>query len=165
MKILTKASMLFAFLFLFSTVVSAQDYKAAVGLRLGSPTSASIKYFLDDSNAIEGYVGFRGYSWGGRWTSINGAYLRHQELSDLVEGLTWYGGGGASVLFWNYDNFREFSSTSIGLQAYVGVDYAFKDLPISITVDWVPSFFIGSAYFTGFGADYGSLGIRYIFKR
>ncbi|HMI59821.1 MAG TPA: hypothetical protein VK518_02905, partial [Puia sp.] len=73
--------------------LSAQDYKLAMGLRLSTsdPTlsnSVSIKYFLDETNAVEGLIG-----WGTRF-GLGGLYERHQ-LIGATEGLKWfYGGGG-----------------------------------------------------------------------
>jgi len=82
---------------------NAQNYKAAAGLRLGSPWSASLKYFLTEKSAVEVYVGTRGYS-SYRWTNLSGAYLVHNDLDiDGLEGLQWYVGAGLSIFFWSYD--------------------------------------------------------------
>lgn len=152
---------------LLSTMSLSAQYKASVGLRLGSPTSASVKYFIDDANALEAYVGYRSYSWGSNWVGVNGAYLRHQELDEIVDGLTWYAGGGLGVYFWSYDDFffDQYSTTTIGIQAYAGVEYTFEDIPLAISVDWIPTLFVGSTYLSSFGARYGSLGVRYVFSR
>jgi hypothetical protein len=85
------------------TEAVAQDYKSAVGLRLGSPLAVSYKTFISESSAIEGYVGYRGFS-GFSWITINGAYQIHNDISS-VDGLQWYYGGGAGVQLWNSDFF------------------------------------------------------------
>lgn len=137
--------------------VEAQDYQAAAGLRLGYPLSASYKTFLNESSAIEGYVGFRSRS-GFTQLSITGAYQIHTDLQD-VEGLQWYYGGGASVNFAN-------SLTYLGLHGYLGLSYTFEDTPLNLSVDWVPSIFIGGGgVFNGFGGGYGALAARYILNR
>ncbi|MEM6700773.1 MAG: hypothetical protein AAF599_20380, partial [Bacteroidota bacterium] len=148
---------------LFASSLSAQNYRSAVGARLGYPLSASFKTFISDENALELYVGYRGFS-SYNWFSVNGAYQKHSPLDDVVEGLQWYYGFGAGVYFWTYDFSQDFSSTSLSVQGYIGVDYKFENTPLSITVDWVPTFFIGNIFTSGFGARYGSLGVRYIFK-
>lgn len=154
--------------FLICTSSTAQDYyKSAVGLRLGYPVSASFKTFINESAAIEAYAGLRSYGFGS-FINISGAYQIHKPL-DSVDGLQWYFGGGASVFFWTYDQIffdRNYSSTSFGLQGYVGLDYTFENAPISLTLDWVPTFFLGGSLNIGsFGAGYGSLGVRYVLNR
>lgn len=145
----------------------AQDfYQSAIGARLGSPFSASYKTFINESAAIEAYAGIRTYGFGG-WLSLSGAYQIHEPLEEVIEGLQWYYGAGASIFFWNYrdSNLDDFSSTSLGIQGYLGLDYTFSDHPIQLTVDWVPTIFIGNINVSAFGAGYGSLGVRYILKR
>lgn len=149
--------------FMIGTLSAQEYYKSAVGARLGSPISASYKTFISEKGAIEGYVGLRSYGFGS-WFNVSGAYQVHNPISD-VDGLQWYYGGGVSVFFWNYDNvFADsgFSSTSFGLQGYLGLDYAFDDIPLNLSLDWIPTFFIGDLNINSFGAGYGSLGVRYI---
>lgn len=150
----------------FGTSSAQQFYQSAVGARLGSPVSASYKTFISESAALEAYAGFRFYGFGS-WVNLSGAYLVHQPLGELADGLQWYYGGGASVFFWNYTDsaLDGLSSTSLGLQAYVGLDYTLDEYPVQLTVDWIPTIFIGDTNLSAFGAGYGSLGIRYILQR
>src|SRR5215469_3237507 len=81
---------------LYNTV-SAQDYKMAVGIRFSTaaPTinnSISFKYFIDQTNAVEGLASF-----GGRF-GLGGLYERHQ-LIGATPAFTWFYGGGAYVGF------------------------------------------------------------------
>ena len=151
------------FTFLFTASADAQNYSSAVGLRLGSPWAASYKTFINESNALEFTGAFRsnsGYSWFG----ITGAYQIHKPISD-VEGLNYYYGGGAGVYFYSFDSdFVGDGKTSIGIQGYLGLDYTFKDTPINITADWIPTFFL-NGFDSGFGAGFGSVGVRYILGR
>ena len=158
---------LIAFLFFctLSQSATAQDYRSAVGLRFGYPISVSFKTFLSESGAVEAYAGLRGYG-SFRWYSINGAYQIHHDI-EALEGLQWYYGGGAGVQFWSYD-FVETSSTTFSLSAYLGLQYTFPDTPVSLTVDWVPTFLLGSNFGIGintFSAGYGALGARYTLGR
>ena len=154
------------FLFFIGTGLQAQEYTSAIGARLGSPLAASYKYFMDEYAAIEGYVGIRPYSFGG-FFSLSGAYLRHQKIID-VQGLQWYYGGGASIYFWNFTSRTNFldndlSNTTFGVQGYIGLDYTLGRAPISITADWIPTFFFGGTRpVNSFGAGFGSVGVRYI---
>jgi hypothetical protein len=148
---------------LAATPCEAQYYKTAAGARLGYPLSASLKYFVVDDHALELYAGMRWFS-GYSWTSISGAYQIHRPLGmEGLESLRWYFGGGASVLFWNFNiPFADrYATTTVGVQGYLGLDFAVPGYPLNISVDWVPTFFI-NGYTSGFGAGYGSLGVRYI---
>ncbi len=151
-------------LLLFASSSYSQDYDSAVGLRLGYPLSATYKKFISESNAIEVYGGYRGYTFV-RTLSVHGAYQIHKDISD-IDNLQYYYGGGAAAFFWS-DDFSG-SATSFALQGYLGLSYTLEDTPVNITVDWIPTFLINSGLGTfgsGFGGGYGSLGIRYILGR
>lgn len=146
----------------FSQVGSAQRYSSAVGARLGYPLSLSYKTFVSESTAVEGILGYRGFS-GYSWITIGAALQKHNAIGD-VDGLAWYYGGGASVFLFNFDNdfFGDNSSTtSFGIQGYLGLDYRFADIPLNLSVDWVPTFFV-NGFGSGFGGGYGALAARYI---
>ena len=164
MKKLIFISSIFIFL-LFGQQSHAQQFKSAIGARLGYPLSVSYKTHLNESNAIEiiaGTAGTRGFS-GSRWWNVSAAYQIHKPLNiDGVEGLQYYFGAGASAFFWSFDDsFIDESSVSFGAQGYLGAQYTFDDVPISITVDWVPTIFF-SGLISGFGGAYGGVGVRYV---
>lgn len=168
-------------LFLFtlltaSASLDAQNLQSAVGARLGYPVSLSYKTFLGESDdALEFTLGTRGrnfrtYSY--RWITASGAYLKHKDLSlkgiDDMDGLQWYYGFGAAAYFWSYkdnDPFFDFddsaSSVSFGVQGYIGIAYTLKEMPVNLTLDWVPTVFV-NGFDSGFGLGYGSLGVRYV---
>lgn len=157
----------FAAMFLLSMAVAgnAQNYKSAIGARLGYPLSASFKTFINERGAIEAFAGFRGWT-GYRWFNVGATYQHHSSLADVTEGLSWFVGGGASAYFWSFDNgFLNdgAGSTSIGILGIVGLDYKFVDAPVNISVDWMPAVFV-NGYGSGFGAGYGGLSVRYVFK-
>jgi hypothetical protein len=155
----------FFMIFFFATQQGlAQPYESAVGVRLGYPTSVSYKFHVNETSAIEAYGGARWFS-GYSWYNISAAYQVHSPLDiEGLDGLRWYYGGGASIFFWSFSTgFRNgnYASTSFGLQGYLGLEYNFEDLPINLTVDWVPTLFI-NGFSSGFGGGYGTLGVRYI---
>lgn len=91
---------------------------------------------------------------------------QHHFPIEGVSGLKWYVGGGASVFFWSYDDafIRGYSSTTLGVMGVAGLDYKFSEAPVNLSVDWVPTFFIGDGYVSGFGGGYGALSVRYTLK-
>lgn len=159
-----------SFLMIFTLIccisaIHSQDmgYKTAIGLRLGYPLSASFKTFISDKNAIEAYAGFRSYSLY-KWVNIGALYQVHNSIGS-VDGLSWYYGGGANVFFWSYDSsITGASSTTFGIAGNLGLDYKFANSPFNLSADWVPIFFIGGDYLTGFGGAYGGLAVRYVLK-
>ncbi len=162
-KLFCIASML-VFLTAATSQLQAQDYNTAIGARLGYPLSVSVKHFITESNAIEGYVGTRWYKKY-RWTNVSGAYLVHFPLEG-VDDLKWYLGAGASLYLWGFDTgFADNSRrTSVGIQGYLGLEYTFSDTPISLSLDWVPTIFV-NGYGSGFGGGYGSFAVRYVLTR
>ena len=152
-------------LFFINTDTQAQEYKSAIGARLGIPLSASFKAFISESSAIEIIVGYRSRSYYSH-INVSGAYLHHTPI-DAVEGLQWYIGGGASVYIWSYESFffdDSATDISFGLQGYGGLDYTFPNIPLNLTLDWTPTIFL-NGYGTGFGAGYASIGARYVLAR
>ncbi len=158
---------LFIFLFVLFTAASSfgQNYNSAIGLRFGYPTSVSYKKFLNEKNALELYAGFRGFG-SYSYLSANVAYQIHNPIKS-VEGLSWYYGLGAGAYIYSFDsgfNYGDSGKLSIGLSGYLGLDYSFKDTPINLSVDWVPTFFL-TGYGNGFGGEQGAFSARYILNR
>lgn len=113
---------------LLALSVKAQDYKFAAGIRLSNSTptlnnSASIKYFVTETSAIEGLVSF-----GSRF-GLGGLLEIHKPLNQ--SGLRWFYGGGAYVGF-------EGGSTYLGPTGIVGLDYKFPNIPLNLSLDWKP---------------------------
>ena len=108
----------------------AQDYKLGLGIRFSnaSPTlsnSFSVKYFLNENNAIDGLISFGGSRFG-----IGGLYEIHAPLN-ATAGLKWYYGAGAYVGFQDHD-------TYLGPTGVVGLDYKFQNIPLNLSLDWKP---------------------------
>lgn len=109
--------------------LSAQDYKLAMGIRFSSasPTlnnAVSIKYFLDETNALEGLISF------GSGFGIGGLYEHHQLIGGTPAFTWFYGFGG-------YVGWRD-SNTHLGPTGAVGLDYKFANAPVNLTLDWKP---------------------------
>ncbi len=157
---LRKLLFLALFLCLFAAAASAQEYRSAIGARLGYPLSASYKHFISAPGAIELFAGTRGWTTY-RWFNVGGIYQHHFPIEG-VSGLKWYVGGGASIFFWSYgDAFvGSYGSTSFGVLGVLGLDYKFTEAPINLSLDWVPLLFL-NGFGRGFGSGYGALSVRY----
>jgi hypothetical protein len=162
------AFFLFVFVLLLNTCIQAQsEYKTAVGGRIGTPIAGSIKHFIFDAGALEGYAGFRGAGdvvYSGINFTLGVMYQHHFPIGD-IEGFQWYVGGGAMVQFYRYDvNVNDYSSTGIALNGVGGVDYKFRNIPLNLSADWMPTFFLNKTYYSNFGAGYGGIAARYTFR-
>ncbi len=122
----------------FTTTVSAQSYKTAVGVRLSSSqamvnNSISLKHFLNERSAIEALFSF------GDPLAIGALYEVHKPFSS--EGLQWFYGGGGYLGFvksWNPNKNRNETDVNVGAQGVVGLDYKFTNLPLNLSLDWKP---------------------------
>lgn len=133
--------------------LSAQDYKVAIGVRFSSaaPTlsnSVSVKYFMNDRDALEGLVSF------GTRFGIGGLFERHQ-LIGTIPAFTWFYGFGGYVGF--QDN-----NAYIGPTGAIGLDYKFSNAPINLSLDWKPELDIVPAI--NFVPDAFGLTARFTFK-
>ena len=143
----------------------AQNYKFAAGLRLGYPSAASIKLFVSENHALEVYAGTRGFSFTGSTRSVSGAYQVHRNPISGLGGLKWYTGVGVTV-FLDDSPLDNIAPSSYGLQSYAGLEYVFDDIPLSISVDWIPTYLLSDELSNiGFSGDYGTLAVRYIISK
>jgi hypothetical protein len=152
--------LLSAIFIFFSTTTKAQkynegsDYKTAIGIKFLDGAGISFKHFINDKAAIEG-IGF----FGGGGARITGLYEIHFDI-ESVDGLKWYVGPGAHVGF--YKNIAVLGSSSfIGVDGVLGLDYKVKNAPLNLSLDWQPTFEFGLN--RGFIGSWGGFGVRYTF--
>jgi hypothetical protein len=132
---------------------SAQDYKFALGIRFSTPAptlsnSVSVKYFINERDAIEGLVSF------GTRFGMGGLFEIHQPIGS-VPSLTWFYGGGGYVGF-------QYGLTYLGPTGVVGLDYKFSNAPVNLSLDWKPELDI--LPIINFVPDALGLSVRFVFK-
>ena len=121
-----------------TNLVSAQDYKTALGVRLSSSNamqnnSISIKQFINEKMAIEGLFTF------GDPLALGALLEFHKPLS--AAGLTYfYGAGGYIGFIKTVNTTTQKSSTdaNFGAQGVIGLDYKFNNIPLNLSLDWKP---------------------------
>lgn len=144
------------------TLIKAQDYENALGLRAGLSTGITFKHFFSTTDAVEGILSMR-YSG----FNLTGLYERHMAAFD-TEGLYFYYGGGGHIGFYDSDPWddddvddNDDSIMLIGVDGIVGLEYVFKEIPFNISLDWKPAInLIGRTHFVG---DELALSFRYMF--
>jgi hypothetical protein len=131
-------------IFLFpvgSRIVRAQEpagYVLGLGVKLGSPCAISLKYMIDNRNALELLAS--------GWLRAAGGtllYEYHSGFSSLA-GFRWYIGGGAHCAYAVKNFYNPYSDVVSergiysGVDAVLGGEYVFSKIPFSISVDVLP---------------------------
>lgn len=136
----------------------AQDYRTAIGLRMGSSNGLTVKHFFNQGAAFEGLLTTR---WDG--FVITGLYEFAGNAFDEPN-LGWYLGGGAHLGFRNNRNpNRYYENGSIfGLDFIIGLEYTFIDIPLNLALDWKPA--INLVGHHGFWGDEFAISVRFAIK-
>ena len=141
----------------FAFAASAQDN--AIGVRLGGGQgyNAEISYqkVLGGPNRLEvdlGYYGVEGYGAFG----LSAIYRFHQEIA-AVPNFGWFVGAGGKMNAAFYSGMH----ISLGVVGQAGVDYHFDAIPLQLSLDIRPCFYLYPA--TAFMWGDIALGIRYMF--
>lgn len=124
------------------------------GLVLGEPTGASLKYWLNDTVAVDGVLGWS-LSDADDWEMHSDVLWHKFELFRVSEGkLPVYIGVGGRV------KFRNGEDNQVGVRVPVGVSYLFKDVPVDIFLEVAPILNFTPSTQGGFSAG---IGARYRF--
>jgi len=131
-----KKSILLTISFLICTisVLKAQDYKTALGIRLSSNgpavnNSVSLKHFMNPKLAVEALFTFD------KRTAIGALLEVHNDMLS-TDGLKWFYGAGAYL---GFDSDKTHTDRALmGAQGIVGLDYKFVNIPLNLSLDWKP---------------------------
>ncbi|MBK7571631.1 MAG: hypothetical protein IPI10_08420 [Bacteroidetes bacterium] len=163
-----KLLLLFALVSMTITM-NAQEYQTGLGLRLGGINRGiTVKHFTGSNTAIEGILGFARHS-----ISITALWEKHYPFP-TAPGLSWYWGVGGHVGFFqgdytygyyhankhDYDFYNENYDNRfyLGADFILGLEYKFKDVPISLGLDVKPQIDIIPGLYTYFD---GALSVRF----
>jgi len=117
-----------------------QDKTFGVGLMLGEPTGASLKYWLSEVSAIDAVAGITLDD--DNDFAAHADYLYH--FNDVVvfdhSRFSAYFGGGPRF------QARDRQDDIFGLRAVVGLDYIFDDIPVDVFIEVGPQFDITPDY-------------------
>ena len=150
----------FFFIGLAISNFSQAQYTTGIGIRGGVSSGLTVRHFIGQESAIEGILATR---WGG--LIATGLFEIHKDIRD-VKGLYWFYGGGVHFGTWNAKNSNRswgdnrVSTTAYGFTGIAGLDYAFPDAPINLSLDWKPAISIDEG---GFWWDEVAISVRYIF--
>jgi hypothetical protein len=147
-------------LFFFGTVSKAQDYKTGIGFRTGTSTGLTVKHFLSETSVIEGILATR---WKGY--NFTALYQINDQAFD-TPGLNWFYGFGAHAGAYGGEVHPVLDDDEhhllFGIDGIIGMEYSFKGIPFSISLDWKPGLdLIGGFYPWG---NEVAFSVRYIFR-
>lgn len=139
------------------TDANAQSYQNAIGGRFGNANGVSFKTALNKGAMLELIGNFRSNS-GASWVNLTGLYEVYKPING-AEGLNWFYGAGATIGSYKVKGFD--GDVYLAANGVLGLDYKFKDAPINLSLDWIPSLQLTPD--SGFwGGDIG-LGVRFTF--
>lgn len=142
--------------------LQAQRYTTAIGLRAGYGLGISYKSYIKPKVVFEGILSVR---W--RGMGLTGLVQRHRSIPG-VPGMQWYYGGGVHAGYWNDITterplFSGQSSVILGLDGVIGIEYTFAEIPINVSLDWIPMVNILGSNVAGNIVGGGGFAIRYAF--
>ena len=143
-------------LFLACTLaVSAQT--RAVGVRLGGTAEVSYQHCMPSDNFLEVDAGLS-YLNNFSGVHVTGIY---DFVFANVDRLSIYAGPGAQMGVYNQKTDDGIATSfHLGIAGQLGAEFAFRAVPINLSLDWRPCWaFIGNS----FHADSFCLGVRYRF--
>lgn len=151
-RALTTALFLTVSLSAFAQDSAPRGGESATGLRLGGSSGVTFKkYAKNDKSAFELITS---YSFDPQVNTL-GLTALYEKLAPLSgKRLNAQIGGGPTWIF---------RDTRIGISGILGFDWRLKHLPLSMSVDWAPTFFFINR--TGFSPVNGAFSIRYVLNR
>jgi opacity protein-like surface antigen len=144
----------FTVLILFlTTSFFSQNYKMALGFKGGYPGYGSLnaKKSISNSDYLEASIGgFGRYPYN---VGFN-VQIDYERMQALEEGFSFYYGGGVLLGLTS-------SIFHLAPKALLGLEYNFEDLPLNISIDTGPYFFISPKIGFIWG---GGLALRYAIR-
>lgn len=141
--------------------------KIGLGVALGQPSGATVKWFFARNHALQGTLGV-GFL-GGYHLRLNAEYLFHIRLTSTADfDLPIYFGAGVSFFTWFhyvypyywFGDGQYITYFGIGLRVPVGVALHFHKVPMDVFAQVAP----GVGLFPGIGFTFdGTAGFRYYF--
>jgi hypothetical protein len=125
----------------------------SAGLRLGGSSGVSLKKHNDYRGAFE-FIFANSFDKTVNGFSVTGLYEKLSPMNGNGQ-LSAMWGGGVNL------NFRD--NVKFGLSGIIGFDWRLKAVPVTLQVDWMPTwYFVNANYFSGIN---GAFTARYVLNR
>ena len=140
-------------------------YNNAIGLRAGTLSGLTVKHFNQAGNALEAIIGTH-YDYKG----VTGALLYEWHRKAFSsEKFLWFIGAGGHVGYYKYRNYYSASNSryfksgnfvEVGADGIIGLEYAFPEVPLTISIDAKPYLNLVGG---NLGGVDGAISVRYTF--
>ncbi len=137
-------------LFLSFNSATAQEYRHAIGLKVGNVIQPSYKLFVSESFAFELVAGYHFGESRDRSVALFGE--KHNYFN--ADGLSWYYGAGLG-----YGNIAD--KDRVGVYGIVGLEYVIKSLPLTVGIDTTPAINVGGGLALSVPV---TVAVRYVIK-
>ena len=145
---------IFLFLCLFPAILHAQNYTRNAGIRGGQTSGFTYRQYMDEANAYEGILSFK---QGGLQLTLLKQFVQPYltEHSDNIYLVWGYGAhlgthrtSAFEIFSKKYYNFNSITPIS-GLDAFAGLEYRIREIPLIISADFKPFFdLVGIRFFS-----------------
>lgn len=160
---------------------SQKPYDKGIGLRFSNTyydvVAATFKIFVTDAGAFDINAGFglKGYNYyvtpntSGKVRPFNlgvsAAYQHHFEIPVRGGGFAWFIGGGI-VGYRSFSSEGDYDGFGFGIFPTGGVDYKIPKIPLSVSADYRPTFFVAAPnYYDSFYGRNVGVSARYTFGK
>jgi hypothetical protein len=135
-----------------ATCIELPASENAIGGRISNDMGITFKHHYKSNTWLEGIIDIEGHA-----LVLSGLYEKYY-LTPFSNNFNWFAGGGVYLGYWGYANS---SSTYAGIKGVGGLCYTLNDLPVEISIDWMPAIQIVKVFNTDFNIF--GLSIRYTF--
>lgn len=126
----------------------------SVGPRLGGSSGISLKKHMGSNKAAFEFIAANSFDKRVEGFSVTALFEKLAPLN---------GNGQLSALFGGGFNLNFKDETKFGVSGILGFDWRLKNVPITLQVDWLPTwYFINESYFSGVN---GAFTVRYVLNR
>lgn len=109
-------------------IANAQDYRNAIGVRLGGGAGINYKHIMNNGNAFEAILDFSIFNTGAAY--LTGLYEWYTPIGS--NGFNIYYGLGAHIGAFDKD-------FALGIDGIIGLEYRFPSVPIALSLDYKPA--------------------------
>ncbi len=144
-----------------SATAFSQQYKQAIGVKIGYDIAVTYKLNLNETNFIDLGVDLNGFYHHHFGTQVYGFYNWDFNIG-AVDGLSWYVGPGAYLGF--IVDFSDGSAYFTGsVNAMIGLEYKIPTVPLAVSIDYTPGLAFHSYSGVHFAYSGGGVGLKYTF--
>jgi hypothetical protein len=126
----------------------------SVGPRLGGSSGISLKKHMNSNSFAFEFIAANSFDKEVDGLSVSGLFEKLAPMN---------GNGQLSALFGAGFNLNFKNKTKFGLSGILGFDWRLKNVPVTLQVDWLPTwYFVNESYFSGVNAAFTA---RYVLNR